>query len=193
MPAAEARAQAVIVAEALVRLGHDPQAELLYEESAGQVTTTVGALAREHRSRAATTGPTAVMPAEEAGAGQASSAQWQITKAGARLWREVAEPARAWGEQRPARGSVAATQAAQELGRAALCLREALLAIDVPDGRLLHDLAEFSVAAAAQAQRDPVAMIGLFSRLKAQAHVHLRRHPCVAQEYGPDFARVFGG
>lgn len=193
MPAAEARAQAVVVAAALVRLGHDPQAELLYEEGAGQVTTTVGALAREHRSRVATTGPAAARPAAEAGAGKASNAQWRITQAGARLWQEIAEPARAWGDQRPARGSVAATQAAQELGRAALCLREALLAIDVADGRLLHDLAEFSVAAAAQAQRDPVAMIGQFSRLKALTHVHLRRSPRAAQEYGEDFARVFGG
>lgn len=193
MPAAEAHARAVVVAEALVRLGHDPQAEVFYEEGAGQVETTVGALAREHRSRAATTGPAAARPGAEAGASRALSAQWRITKAGARLWQEIAEPARAWGDQRPARGSVAANLAAQELGRAALCLREALLTIDVSDGRLLHDLAEFSVGAATQAQRDPVAMIGQFSRLKALTHVHLRRSPRAAQEYGEDFARVFGG
>lgn len=115
-----------------------------------------------------------------------------LTPAGARLWQEVAEPARAWADRRPRRDRWKPNKPPRKLGQAALCLYEALRTLEVGDGQLLHDLAEFKVVAPRLAQQNPTALIGMFSQLKARAHVYLRRNPRAAQEDGPDFARIFG-
>jgi len=171
----EARQAVAVVAAALLRLGHDPDARLDYETNDGEVhTLTVKEAAEGHTPR----------PAPPA---------WKITSAGQEAMQSVAEPFTRWHRRTGvADDTNDAARAANELYQAAGALTKMLNLASITDPALRDRIAAFRDKRS-DWRFDYRRMVSEFAMIKQAVHNDLRaRFDVCANVFGAGFLRLFG-